>query len=122
MKRNIFTIVLISLVLLGVTGCSSNAAKNNNDPAENLNRKFYAINDTLDKKFVEPVAKVYADVAPEPIRDRVTNFFDNLTYVNTISNDLLQGKLSLFAKDSARFIVNSTVGIGGLFDPASSMG
>ena len=64
MKRNIFTIVLISLVLLGITGCSSNAAKNNNDPAENLNRKFYAINDTLDKKFVEPVAKVYVDVAP----------------------------------------------------------
>tara|TARA_Y100001970_G_C14154659_1_gene814814 strand:- start:267 stop:1028 length:762 start_codon:yes stop_codon:yes gene_type:complete len=122
MKRNIFTIVLISLVLLGINGCSSNAAKNNNDPAENLNRKFYTLNDTLDKKFVEPVAKVYVNVAPEPVRDRMTNFFDNLTYVNTISNDLLQGKLSLFAKDSARFIINSTVGIGGLFDPASSMG
>ena len=122
MKRNIFTIVLISLVLIGITGCSSNAAKTNNDPAENLNRKFYAINDTLDKKFVEPVAKVYVDLAPKPVRTGVTNFFDNLTYVNTISNDLLQGKLSLFAKDSARFLINSTVGIGGLFDPASKMG
>ena len=101
MKRNNFTIGLICLALLGITGCTSNAAKNNNDPAENLNRKFYALNDTLDKNFVEPVAK-YADVAPEPVRDRITNFFDNLTYVNTISNDLLQGKLSLFAKDSAR--------------------
>ena len=122
MKRNIFLHALMGLILIGTSGCASNVAKNDNDPAEKLNRKFYAINDTLDKKFVEPVAKVYVDIAPDPVRDGVTNFFDNLTYLNTISNDLLQGKFSLFAKDSARFVINSTIGLGGLMDPASKMG
>jgi len=122
MKRKIIPVSLMGLIMVGTLGCSSNVSKNNNDPAENLNRKFYAINDTLDKKFVEPVAKVYVNIAPDPVRDGVTNFFDNLTYLNTISNDLLQGKLSFFAKDSARFVINSTLGLGGFFDPASKMG
>jgi phospholipid-binding lipoprotein MlaA len=52
----------------------------------------------------------------------VTNFFDNVSYLNVIGNDLLQGKLARVAQDSGRFVVNSTIGIGGLFDPATSMG
>ena len=120
--KKLFLYIFLSLILIIGSGCASNVAKNNNDPAEKLNRKFYALNDSLDKHFVEPVAKVYANVTPSPIREGVTNFFENLTYINTISNDLLQGKFALFAKDTARFIINSTVGLGGLLDPASKMG
>jgi phospholipid-binding lipoprotein MlaA len=68
------------------------------------------------------VAKKYAQYTPDPVRSGVTNFFVNTGYLNTIANDLLQGKLTQTASDSGRFLVNSTIGIGGLFDPATSMG
>lgn len=110
-------------VVLTVAGCASpDAANNNGDPYENMNRKFYTFNDTIDKNFFEPVAKKYAQYTPDPVRSGVTNFFVNTGYLNTIANDLLQGKLTQTASDSGRFLVNSTIGIGGLFDPATSMG
>lgn len=116
-------LLVATAVLLAVAGCASNdAAKNNGDPFENINRKIYTFNDTLDKHFVEPVAKKYAEYTPNPIRSGITNFFDNTGYLNTIANDLLQGKMVQTAQDSGRFVVNSTIGIGGLFDPATSMG
>ena len=112
-----------TLVLLALAGCAStDATKNNGDPYENVNRKVYSFNDTLDKNFVEPVAKKYAQYTPNPIRNSITNFFDNTGYLSTIANDLLQGKIQQSAQDSGRFLVNSTIGIGGLFDPATSMG
>ena len=112
-----------SLVLLLTAGCASPPGQNNNgDPYEALNRKIYNFNDVLDKNFVEPVAKKYAQYTPSTVRTGVTNFFDNAGYINTIANDLLQGKLVQTGQDSGRFIVNSTVGIGGLFDPATGMG
>jgi phospholipid-binding lipoprotein MlaA len=87
-----------------------------------MNRKIYAFNDTLDKKFIEPIAKKYVTVTPAVVRKGVTNFFDNASYLNTITNDILQGKPKAFFKDTGRFIVNSSLGIGGLFDPATSLG
>jgi phospholipid-binding lipoprotein MlaA len=87
-----------------------------------MNRKIYAFNDTLDKKFIEPIAKKYVTVTPTVVRKGVTNFFDNVSYLNTITNDILQGKPKAFFKDTGRFIVNSSLGIGGLFDPATSLG
>lgn len=113
-------VTCVSLILLA--GCASTDSADYGDPHENLNRKFYAFNDTLDKKILEPVAKKYVDVTPVPVRDGVTNFFVNLGSINTIANDLLQGKTVQFAQDTGRFVVNSTVGIGGLFDPATKMG
>jgi phospholipid-binding lipoprotein MlaA len=113
---------LAALALLLAAGCSSTATTDPGDPHESLNRKFYSFNDTLDKNILEPVAKKYAAVTPDPLRESVTNFFDNVSYLNTIANDLLQGKLDDFFSDSGRFVVNSTIGIGGLFDPATGMG
>lgn len=109
-----------SLILL--TGCASTESTESGDPHENLNRKFYAFNDTLDKKILEPVAKTYVDITPDPLRNGITNFFDNVGSIDTITNDLLQGKIGQFFKDTGRFVVNSTVGIGGLFDAATKMG
>lgn len=115
--------VLAAIIVLTVlAGCSSTATTDSGDPHEAVNRKFYAFNDTLDKNILEPVAKTYVRVTPDPVRDSVTNFVDNVTYLNTIANQLLQGKLGRFFHDSGRFVVNSTLGIGGLFDPATSMG
>lgn len=114
--------LVVCLAVFTLAGCASTDSADAGDPHESLNRKFYAFNDTLDKKILEPVAKSYADYTPDPVRDGVTNFFDNVGYLNTIANDLLQGKIVQFFEDSGRFVVNSTVGIGGLFDPASSMG
>lgn len=116
-------LLVAAAALLALAGCASNeAAKSTGDPYENVNRKVYNFNDTLDKNIMEPVAKKYAEYTPDPVRNSITNFFDNTGYLNTIANDVLQGKLKQTAQDSGRFIVNSTVGIGGLFDPATSMG
>jgi phospholipid-binding lipoprotein MlaA len=114
--------VVAVIMLLTVAGCASTGTNNDGDPHETLNRKFYAFNDAIDKNVLEPVAKRYAEYTPEPVRTGITNFFDNVTYLNTIANDLLQGKGEHFLADSSRFVINSTVGIGGLFDPASGMG
>ena len=110
---------LVSLSLLG--GCAS-TKENNHDPYEKVNRKFYAFNDTLDKHILEPVAKKYAEYTPDTIRTSITNFFDNVGYLNTIANDLLQAKFKQGFQDSSRFVLNSTFGVGGLFDPAAGLG
>jgi phospholipid-binding lipoprotein MlaA len=107
-------------------GCASNtpksAAADPTDPLEGMNRNFYNFNDTLDRKFFEPIARGYVKVTPTPVRSGVTKFFGNVNYLNIIVNDLLQGKPEQFASDTGRFLVNSTIGVGGLFDPATSMG
>jgi phospholipid-binding lipoprotein MlaA len=116
-------VLAAAVVLLLTAGCASNQEKNNNgDPHEALNRKIYNFNDTIDKNLMEPVAKQYAKYTPHPVRESVTHFFDNAGYLNVIANDLLQGKVKQTGQDTGRFLVNSTVGVGGLFDPATSMG
>jgi len=110
--------VVLSLALWG----PAQAAAEEGDPLEPVNRSFYQFNDGLDRNFIRPVAEAYVKVTPEPFREGITNFFNNVGYLNVIANDLLQGKVGQFFQDSGRFVVNSTLGIGGLFDPASGMG
>lgn len=105
----------------GLSGCVSNQPVADTDPLERINRTFYDVNEKLDK-VLKPVAQAYADVTPRPVRTSVTNFFDNASSLNTILNTLLQGKLLDTLASTGRFIVNSTFGVGGLFDPATKMG
>ena len=91
------------------------------DCFEGLNRGIFAFNNALDRIIIEPVAKGYRYL-PSPIRSGTSNFISNLSLVVTIPNNLLQGNLGLAGKNSARFVVNSTIGILGLFDPAKSFG
>ena len=114
--------LLGGLCLLLMAGCASTSSTTNGDPHESMNRKIYAFNDKLDKSFVEPVAKKYVAVTPKVVRKGITNFFDNVSSLNTMTNDLLQAKGLDFVKSTGRFVINSTIGIGGLFDPATSMG
>ena len=91
------------------------------DCFEGLNRGIFAFNQVLDSVVIEPVAKGYRYL-PSPIREGTSNALSNLSLVVTIPNNILQGDMSLAGKNSARFVVNSTIGILGIFDPASKMG
>ncbi|MCD9029045.1 VacJ family lipoprotein [Luteimonas sp. BDR2-5] len=89
------------------------------DPWEPLNRKVFAFNSAVDRGFAKPLAKVYARVVPRPVRLGVTNFFSNLGQPVSALNALLQGRPKAAGQSLARFVVNSTLGIGGIFDPAT---
>ncbi len=92
------------------------------DPYEKANRGSYKFTDVVDRKILEPVANFYIDYVPNPVRRSVANFYDNLEYPNVVLNAFLQGKVRQGFQDSLRFIVNSSAGVGGLFDVASHMG
>ncbi len=117
----IVTLIFISLV----SGCASTQSKDaeiNNDKLEPINRVSFNLNETLDQYLLKPIAEPYAKYTPEIYRAGITNFFDNLTYLNVVLNSFLQGKFEQALSDSARFIVNSTIGIAGLNDIATPMG
>lgn len=115
---------LLALSLSGaiiLSGCSTtNAPKA--DPFEAANRATYAFNDALDRAVLEPVAKGYQAITPDFFRSGVSNAFTNVGDVAVGINNLLQGKPTDAATDIGRFLVNSTLGILGLFDVATPMG
>lgn len=92
------------------------------DPWESWNRKVYVFNDYADRYLLTPVAKSYQTVTPDVVEKGVSNVFSNLLEVSTIVNDLLQFKFVQAASDTGRFVVNSTVGLVGLFDVATPLG
>jgi phospholipid-binding lipoprotein MlaA len=92
------------------------------DPFERMNRSTHRFNVQVDRLVVEPVTSAYTIAVPDPARQTVRRVFSNLNSPAVIVNDLIQGELDAFAVAVARFTVNTTVGIGGLFDPATSMG
>ena len=117
---------LISIVIsftssLVLAGC---ACKGTNpvDPFEPFNRKVYKFNTAFDNVFLKPPAKVYRAVVPAPVRKSVNNFYNNLDLIPTVGNDLLQAKGKWAIRDSWRFIINSSLGVGGLFDVAKTFG
>ena len=98
------------------------ADENPLDPYEGFNRAMYSVNDALDKVAIKPVAKAYDVVVPLPIKASVGNFFGNTGDLWIGANSALQGKFSDAGSDIARLLINSTVGIFGLFDVASELG
>ena len=92
------------------------------DPFESTNRIVFEISDDLDTMIIRPVAEIYRDVTPRFIKNSVTNFFYNLSEVDTVVNQLLQGKIVLAGQDSLRFLINSTIGIVGFVDVATRVG
>ncbi len=121
-RRTAFLVLALAGLL---TGCATLPAGHQPDPRdrfERTNRAIYKFNDALDRGIAKPLAKGYVKVTPRPVRTGVSNFFQNLSYPTVIVNDLLQGKLKSFGGDTARLVVNTTIGIGGLFDPATKMG
>ena len=89
------------------------------DPWEKLNRRVHTFNNVVDRRVARPLANAYVRAVPRPVRNRVSNFFDNLGQPVTIVNSALQGKGTQAWESLGRFLLNSTIGLGGLFDPAS---
>jgi len=116
MKRCLFIILLLGLL----PSCAT--VQNDYDPLVGLNRGTESFNTTVDKISLKPIAKGYQAVTSKKVRNIVSNFYDNATYLNTVLNDLLQGKGQQGFADFARFMINSTLGVAGLADVASSMG
>jgi len=114
-----FIRTLLILAAASLTGCASTHALNPADPFEPFNRSMYTFNDTLDKVVAKPIAQGYNKVMPDVGRTMVSNFFSNLDDVVVTANDLLQFKFVQAFSDGMRFLVNSTVGVGGLIDVAS---
>lgn len=96
--------------------------KNNPDPFEKLNRKTHAFNDYLDRNILRPSAVLYKKTMPSPLNRGVDNFIANLGEPNTILNDILQLKFGKALADSGRLLINSTLGLAGFIDVASSLG
>ncbi|HEX7416818.1 MAG TPA: MlaA family lipoprotein [Steroidobacteraceae bacterium] len=92
------------------------------DPWERMNRATFAFNDQLDRAIAKPVARTYQKVAPQFVQTGVANFYSNVGYPTVFINDALQGKLRQFAHDAGRFLLNTTVGLGGILDPATPVG
>jgi phospholipid-binding lipoprotein MlaA len=92
------------------------------DPYEKFNRRFYDVTESIDQSIFEPVADSYIDNIPSSVRSSVGNFYSNLAYPNVVLNVLLQGKIKQGMGDGLRFLINSTVGLAGIFDPATSLG
>ena len=116
---------LVVIACLAQFGCASlpaGAKRDPRDPWERMNRTTFKVNMALDHAVARPVARAYEKVTPRPVRKGVSNFMDNLFYPVTMGNDLLQLKLKPFAQDTGRFLMNTLVGIGGLFDPATQAG
>jgi len=92
------------------------------DPFEGLNRAVFAFNDTLDTYALRPIAQGYQYVAPDFVEAGVSNFFDNLGEVSNVVNNSLQGKLADAGIVLSRLVLNTTIGLLGLFDVATEMG
>ena len=110
---------LILVLLLALVGCA-NTAKNPNDPLEGFNRAMFGFNDKVDQVALKPAAKAYKATLPDFVQTGVGNFFGNLGDVPTALNNLLQFRLKDGMSDIARVALNTTFGLGGLFDIATS--
>ncbi len=113
---------LAAALLTLLAGCAATGAPVPGDPLERWNRGAQKFNDAVDRAILKPVAKSYRRHVPQVIRTGVGNVLSHLAFPTTIANDLLQGKLGDAAADVGRFALNSTLGLGGLLDPASSIG
>ncbi len=92
------------------------------DPYEGFNRIMYHFNDFLDRAILKPIATFYNNIVPKPLNKGIKNFFSNIDTIPTVANDVLQGNFYQATSDGWRLVINSTIGIVGFFDPATSMG
>lgn len=125
--QHTFSGLLIGIAI-GLSGCAttgdveSQTVANKADPYENFNRKMFDFNDRVDNYVAEPISDAYKWITPQFMQTGVFNFFNNLKNINVVINDVLQAKFAQSAEDTGRLAINSTVGLGGLFDVAKHVG
>lgn len=110
---------LLALCLLSLPGWADEPVR---DPFEAFNRRAFALNNALDRHLIRPAAVIYQDLVPDPLAQAIYRFFDNLAEPVSITGALLQGSPERTLTASGRFILNSTLGLGGFFDPATAIG
>ncbi len=125
-KKILSTAILTVAITLG--GCATtdqvkqDAVATKVDPYEGINRKIYSFNDSVDSYVAKPIADVYRFITPQFMQTGVSNFFNNLKNINVVINDTLQAKFGQAAQDTGRLALNTTLGLGGLFDVAKHVG
>ena len=122
--QSVFSLFVAVIVLL-LAGCAQVPPEKDDprDPLQSMNRPIYDFNmDVLDAYVLRPAAVGYSKVTPQPVRNGLVNATNNLDAPIDATNSLLQGKVSNSGVSVARFLVNSTVGIFGIFDVASEIG
>lgn len=116
------TLLMLSVAAACLAPGLAHAQAQQPDPWEGANRRLYSVHDAIDRAVLEPVARGYRAITPEPVREGVVNFLRNLRAPVTFANNLLQGDVGRAGVTAVRFGVNTTVGVAGIFDPAESMG
>ena len=115
---------------LAISGCAAPgtptaaqaAAENFNDPLEDTNRSTFSFNQGVDRVVLVPAAEAYRTVLPPPVRQSIHDFLQNLNGPVILLNDVLQGQLGLAGNTLARLVINTTAGVGGMFDVATRAG
>ena len=113
---------ILLILLLSFTSFTEEDIEIDKDPFESINRVVFVIFDEIDVAVIKPTAEVYSDYIPIFIKRSYSNFFNNLSEIDTIANQLLQAKFDLALQDTVRFLINTTLGIGGIFDLATNAG
>ena len=117
---NLLKGALLIVVMLSAPGAA--LAEPTPDPLQPFNRAMFTFNDAVDRVFFRPLAVGYQAVLPQPVRNGVNNFFNNLRAPTTLLNDILQGKPKRAQETIHRFLVNSTIGLLGFVDIATRLG
>jgi phospholipid-binding lipoprotein MlaA len=116
------SLAVLLLSLLGGCATQPGARSDARDPWERMNRATYGFNDKFDKGIARPVARGYRKAIPHVVQTGIRNAFDNVDTTVVMVNDLLQWQPRAFVSDTSRLILNTVMGLGGLFDVATHMG
>ncbi|WP_150048650.1 MULTISPECIES: MlaA family lipoprotein [Methylomonas] len=118
--KRIGSLIVLSLSTI-LNGCATTAVHDSKDPYENWNRSVQSFNDHLDDYVMKPVAHGYQWITPSFVDRGVTNFFSNIDDIGVFANQAMQGKFAESGLDAARFLINTTAGVGGLVDIAGML-
>jgi len=113
-----FALIAAMLAQTAAAAAADDAIEEEFDPWERFNEKTFEFNRRLDRYVLKPVAKVYDKIVPDRIQNMIANGFDNIRFVPRFVNSVLQAKWGGAGREIGRFLINSTLGIGGLFDIA----
>lgn len=127
-RRSLLAVSLVAM--LALSACSSmpkapaeeNESQAVNDPIEPFNRAVFDVNDFMDRLLIRPMAELYRVTVPPPLRDRIAAILRNMAEPVILANNLMQGELKSAKTTLGRFFVNTTVGVGGMFEVASDWG
>ena len=123
LRQRVCQFIRIAISPAALTGCTvPDQPTDTFDPFEAQNREVHEFNRSFDSAFLRPASEFYGGTLPEPIRYVLNNLADNIAVTGDIVNDILQLQVEDAVHNTVRFAVNTTIGIGGIFDPATPIG